>query len=238
VIEAKIQDGETTETFMISTALLKQHAPKLFSFFRAQFNSTSKPNEVSITTFTALVHRLGDQDDNSLLDEPLYVPGVFEGWGDIMPLIKVYEFAIKYEICGLKADVIPRLSRCIEQPDSAPPKILPLHPVDQVRVTEAVDYVYHNGLYLLRPVLVDMFCAVDLARATDLWKCLIDGLPKKFLVDVLVKERGMKAHEDCKTEAAKSVRRRHGGGETSARKRKRMDESWDGGREGGKELAG
>jgi hypothetical protein len=44
----------------------------------------------------------------------------------------------------------------------------------------------------------------------------------------LVKERGMKAHEECKTEAAKSVRSRFGGGETSARKRKRMDETWDG----------
>jgi hypothetical protein len=146
VFEIKIKEGDAVESFIVPTALLEQHAPWLFNSIRDRqipdHPNSSELKDTNIVTFAAVVHWLGNQHSNGPANEPFYVPGLIEGWGAVMPLIRIYEFANTHDIRGLRVDVIHRLSFCIEAPNSTPPKTLPLTPVDQVHIAEVVSYVH------------------------------------------------------------------------------------------------
>ncbi|KAF1830871.1 hypothetical protein BDW02DRAFT_572599 [Decorospora gaudefroyi] len=232
VYKIKITEKRASQTFVISTALLQEHAPKLSKHIvhlQEQNPNNVELDHASIATFAAFIDWLNDQEDNTIVvgppNKPLHRPGLFEDWTAIVPLIKLYAFADHDSIPQLRSDVLYRLSCCIRHPLSPPdqPKALPLLLLDRINFSEAVEYAYTTGSPAVQRVMVDLFCALDLARATDTWEEFLEELPRKFLVDVLLKERGMLMYETCRTEATAALEGWQAGDGEAGRKRRELE---------------
>ena len=186
VVHIRVSEHNASKDFYISEALLDERAPYFAEVCDERHDKDTIVDiaDVHIETFTIFTSWLNNKSNDSVFG-PLHrnpISGYY--WTAGMPLIELYILACEYEIPQLGEDALRRFTSLIYHAGGkeTTPRSFAVD-IDAVPTIDEINYIYENTASdsLLRPVVVDAFCAAD----KDLDYTLMEA-NHEFLVDVIM----------------------------------------------------
>ena len=197
--------------FLVSTALVEAHAPRLSHHIIQQTSEESQVvelPEVGFKTFEVFTKWLEHVKNTSTSPSRRACLSDGElGWDAINLLLEIYEFSDKYDILELNNDLLHELSSFFEYIVTHPRR----NNLDTFReeILDVVRRTWENSKpdSPLRELLVDGFCAARAAEIKYRQKDFIEGLPHKFLVDIMCREGEFISFDECGTACLEALKK-------------------------------
>ncbi|KAG9385193.1 hypothetical protein PtrSN002B_001405 [Pyrenophora tritici-repentis] len=200
VLEIRIADGDESMTFIISTALLEAHAPKLAQNILEQRRQGSETieltcfDQVCFDEFVKWLKEIPNDTSTFKASRASLTNGLLD-------------LHTAFNLLYVKLNILDQLSRCIENITTDPREnIYRQRPED---IVDPVEYTYSLTKLdvFLRIIMIVGFCTVSARDKNYRHKSILFQLPKEFLADVIHREGDFSSSEQCKAVCLEELRK-------------------------------